>query len=343
MPKDVDDFRMRHPWREWTSGILAADTEAVLLKFHKYLCFEKRASRHTHRGYFQDLHRFLSYAVAQQETAVRLRDLAEYSVKFFRSFLAFLDKEGLGKASRARAVSTLRSFYRFLDAQGILHNSQISLLRQPKQDQLLPKAVPVEDVFELLEAIKTSEDPRFEGWVGLRDIALFSLLYGCGLRIAEAISLNWRDIAAVLPESSEIVLFRVLGKREKERIVPVVPKIAEALRAYAENCPFGCAGEDPVFYGAKGDRINPGVIQRQMRRLRTFLGLPDNFTPHALRHSYATHLLQNGADLRVIQELLGHASLSSTQIYTSLNVKDLEKIHAKAHPRDHDKMADQIK
>lgn len=329
-------------WRGWGSGLIAADFDDVLNKWHKYLCYEKRSSKHTHRGYFQDMHRFVLYAVAQQEGAVKLSDLANYSVKFFRSYLAALDRDGLGKASRARAVSTLRSFYKFLDQQGILHNPQISLLKQPKQDQLLPKAADVADIFDLIEAIETSEDIRFQGWVGLRDAALFSLLYGCGLRIDEAIQLNWKDLYPILPESTDVTLFKVLGKRRKERLVPVVPKIAQSIRKYASACPFSQRDDDPVFYGLKGQRVNPGVIQRQMRRLRRFMGLPESFTPHALRHSYATHLLQNGADLRVIQELLGHASLSSTQIYTALNVKDLEKVHAKAHPRDQEKMSSQI-
>jgi integrase/recombinase XerC len=217
----------------------------------------------------------------------------------------------------------LRNFFGWLDRSGILHNPKIGALSTPKLPRTTPKPLPIADAAALLEA---AEDFVDEPWIGLRDRALFTLLYGCGLRISEALALDRGD----LPLGDSL---KVLGKGRKERVVPVLPAVAEAVALYDAACPFKGGKDAPVFIGAKGKRLDPAIAQKAMRSLRVQLQLPDTATPHALRHSFATHLLGGGGDLRAIQELLGHASLSTTQRYTEVETEQLLTVYRDAHPR----------
>ena len=229
--------------------------------------------------------------------------------------------DGAGAATRARSLSGVKNFLGWLDKQGIMHNPAIKTVRTPKQPKKLPRPLSDRQAFLILDAV--DDDPS---WVSLRDRGLFTMLYGCGLRIDEALSLNLAD----LPRDGFMV---VRGKGRKERQVPVLDQVVQVVNRYRAACPFAETPMRPLFLGERGKRLHQGVAQKALRDMRGALGLPETATPHALRHSFATHLLQNGANLREIQELLGHASLSTTQRYTDVNAEELIKIYNAAHPR----------
>lgn len=231
--------------------------------------------------------------------------------------------DGSSNASRARSLSGIKSYLTWLDRQGIMHNAAIINVRSPKLPHKLPRPLHEAQAMDLLDNAGMLER---KDWVGLRNNALFALLYGCGLRINEALSLNIKD----MPRDS---FLRVIGKGNKERQVPVLDIVETTLHEYLDACPHLRAPERAIFLGSRGARLNQGVAQRALRDLRGVLGLPENATPHALRHSFATHLLQNGANLREIQELLGHSSLSTTQRYTEVNAEEMMRIYNAAHPR----------
>ncbi len=237
----------------------------------------------------------------------------------------------------------MKNFLGWLDRQGILHNAAVDSIRSPKLPHKLPRPLHEKQIDQVLES---ATDQSREDWIGRRDRALFTLLYGCGLRIDEALSLNigdWPNALSLplrglpLPEGRGIKgegdFLRVTGKGRKERQVPVLPAVHAAMNNYLEVFPFAREPGTPLFIGTKGKRLNQGMAQKSMRKMRGGLRLPETATPHALRHSFATHLLQNGANLREIQELLGHASLSTTQRYTEVNAEELLKIYKSAHPR----------
>jgi integrase/recombinase XerC len=301
----------------------AEDLAAVLPRWRDWLEVERQFSPHTVTAYVGDLTGFLGFFAGHRGQPVRLRDLADAGLADFRAWLARRTAAGATAASRARAVSALRNFFRWLDRSGILHNAKIGALSAPKLPRTAPKPLPVADAAALLEAAETFVE---EPWIGLRDRALFTLLYGCGLRISEALALN----RGALPLGLSL---RVLGKGHKERLVPVLPAVSEAVALYAESCPFRGDKDDALFVGARGKRLDPAIAQKSMRSLRHQLQLPDTATPHALRHSFATHLLGGGGDLRAIQELLGHASLSTTQRYTEVETEQLLSVYRDAHPR----------
>lgn len=300
------------------------DAAGALERWGRWLEHERGASAHTLRSYRADLAGFLAFVAEHRGRPPGLNDLAALGIGDFRAWLAARAGDGAGAATRSRGVSGVRSFFRWADRTGLLHNPAIGLLTAPKARRPLPRPLAVDDAALLLdEAAAVPEEP----WIGLRDRALFTLLYGCGLRISEAIGLDRGD----LPAGAASV--RVLGKGGKQRDVPVLPAVREAVAAYLAACPHGGGRDAPLFVGAKGDRLNPGVARRQMQALRALLGLPDSATPHALRHSFATHLLGGGADLRTIQDLLGHASLSTTQRYTDVDAEHLLSVYETAHPR----------
>ena len=239
-----------------------------------------------------------------------------------RAFLADRRGQGLGASSAAREMSAVRAFLIYAaEAQGT--TPQLPRTRAPKRPRTLPRPVSPGDAIALAEDAGAAAP---NDWIGARDLAILLLLYGSGLRVAEAMSLT----ARVLPLGQAM---RVTGKRAKTRIVPLVPAVKEAITAYVALCPYPLAGDKPLFVGAKGGPLNPDLVRRAVRSARTRLGLPDSLTPHALRHSFATHLLARGADLRSLQELLGHASLSSTQIYTDVDAARLLDVYRHAHPR----------
>jgi integrase/recombinase XerC len=293
-------------------------------KFRAWLDFlqhEKHFSRHTLRAYNKDLLSFFEFLTRHFGRPPSMNDLGDTSLRDFRGWLAKETAAGAGAATRARHLASVRSFLKWLDRQGHLHNPAIRALRTPKKPKKLPRVLSPAQA--KLAALHLNRD---KGWAGLRDRALFMLLYGCGLRIDEALQLN----LGTRPRDGWV---RVMGKGKKERLVPVLPVVAEMIELYIAQYPAAPAKDAPLFPGARGKRLNQGVAQRQLRILRRRLGLPESLTPHALRHSFATHILVGGADLRSLQELLGHASLSSTQIYTDFDNKQLLEIYDRAHPR----------
>lgn len=292
-----------------------------------WLTHERRASPHTLAAYRRDLTAFLAFLAEHLGAPPDLDDLGRLGPTDFRAWLARRHGRGAARTSTARALSVVRGFFRLLDRRGMVSNPAAQAVRTPRLPRAVPRPLPRAQAAEVLD---TAPALASEDWIGDRDVALFTLLYGCGLRIDEALSLNGGD----RPRGDTL---RVTGKGRKQRMVPVLPVVRRALEAYVAACPYGIGDDDPLFVGARGKRLNAGVAQRQMRRLRAALGLPENATPHALRHSFATHLLDAGGDLRAIQELLGHASLSTTQRYTEVAAEHLLSVYANAHPRARNK------
>lgn len=288
-----------------------------------WLRHERRLSERTVESYSHDISIFMRFLDRHFGYAPGIDDLANMGRSELWAFQAERQADGLTPTSMARSLSALKSLFAFLDKRGICTNAAIANAEAPKLPRSVPKPMSVEDAFETLDA---AEDIAREPWHGKRDRALFALLYGCGLRIGEAISLNRRDVAGL----EKIV---ITGKGDKQRVVPVLKYVAQEIEAYLAACPYEPGTDGPLFVGARGKRLNPALAQRAMRGVRAVLGLTETATPHALRHSFATHLLSGGGDLRTIQELLGHASLSTTQRYTEVDGERLMEVHAAAHPR----------
>jgi len=281
---------------------------------------ERRASRHTLDGYARDLSVFLAFLADHLGDTPDLAALGKLEPADFRAFLARRRVDGLAASSNARTLSALRGFFRFLSREKLAENPHAIALRGPKLPKPVPKALTAEDAAATLDL----DDDK--PWIEARDRAVIALLYGAGLRIDEALSLNMD----ALPLGETL---RIVGKGRKARDVPLLNEVRAALDAYLKLRPSIGGKTAPIFLGARGGRLRAELIQKRLRQLRVELGLPDTATPHALRHSFATHLLGSGADLRAIQELLGHASLSTTQRYTAVDAERLLDIHAKAHPR----------
>jgi integrase/recombinase XerC len=306
-----------------TLALCAPDLTHRLTQWEDYLRHEKNLSRHTLRAYGTDVTHFLSFLRGHFGKAPSIDDISNVGIRDFRAWMSRKAMDGTKNSSRARSLSGVKNFLSWLDKNGIMHNAAIQTVRSPKLPHTLPKPLQETQAERLIDGA----DLLKEGdWIGQRDRALFTLLYGCGLRIDEALSLNIND----RPREG---IVRVTGKGSKQREVPVIEIVETTLNAYLAQCPFPGTAERPLFVGAQGKRLNQGVAQKAMRDLRGVLGLPETATPHALRHSFATHLLQNGANLREIQELLGHASLSTTQRYTEVNAEELMRVYKAAHPR----------
>jgi integrase/recombinase XerC len=287
-----------------------------------YLEHDRRRSLHTVRAYVATAHRLIDFLCVHIGGEITSSNLRELGAADLRAFLAQRRGEGLGAASAARELSGVRAFLRFAAEQdGDI--AKLPRTRGPKRPRTLPRPASPEDATALADdAAQAASQP----WLGARDLAILLLLYGAGLRVAEALSLTARD----LPIGGTL---RVTGKRSKTRIVPIVPAVREAIEDYVRQCPYPISGGSPLFVGARGGPLNPDLVRRAVAGARRRLGLPDSLTPHALRHSFATHLLARGADLRALQELLGHASLSSTQIYTAVDAARLLDVYRHAHPR----------
>lgn len=292
--------------------------------FLAYLAQERRAAPLTVAAYGRDLRFFLEFLtghLGETPTTAHLTGLREADL---RAWLAAEAATGRGNRTRARHLSAVRSFFRYLTKRHGLDITAARLLATPKVAPPLPKALAPAQARAVAEDISAfTDDPAMQA----RDIALFTLLYGCGLRIAEALSLNVADA----PRAGQPL--RVIGKGAKERLVPVLPAVAQAVAAWLRLHPSGRTRDAPLFVGLRGDRLNPGVAQRVLRTYRRLAGLPEHATPHALRHAFATHLLAGGADLRSIQEMLGHASLSTTQRYTSVDGDKLLAVWRQTHPQ----------
>ena len=297
----------------------------VIAKWQSYLLSERRLSELTAKSYEFDLKEFFDFLTQHLGELVNLEHLKNLKVTDFRSFLAWRSEQKVARTSLARSLSTLKNFFRFLVREGFVKNNAIMSVKSVKTGHGLPHPLTPDDAKKFLELAK--QMPQ-KPWQGYRDSALYTLLYGCGLRIAEALALNVKDVTS----NSEVLI--ITGKGNKQRLVPVLPVVHHALLLWLKHHPNPLP-EAPVFVGSRGDRINPGVVQRNVRMIRHAMGLPDTVTPHALRHSFATHLLQGGGDLRTVQELLGHSSLSATQRYTEVTTEQLEKVYTQAHPRAH--------
>jgi integrase/recombinase XerC len=315
--------------RRLTRFAVAPDLLDAIGRWQAWIADERRASDHTLAAYSRDLSAFCDFLADHLGGQASLADLDRLTAADFRGFLAHRLSLGIGHSSLARCMSTLRNFFRYMEKSGLVSNATIKAVRAPRPKAPIPKPVGADDAIDIIRLAATlSETP----WIARRDVAIFTLLYGCGLRIDEALSLDIEN----LPDGDAMV---VTGKGNKQRIVPVLPVVRDAIDSYLKICPFPAGRKDPLFRGARGGRLNAGVVQRQMRTLRAQLGLPDTATPHALRHSFATHLLGAGGDLRTIQELLGHASLSTTQRYTQVDADHLIRVHRDAHPRAKAKQA----
>lgn len=283
----------------------------------------RRLSTKTVEAYTHDVGGFLQFLHQHRGEDIDLAALKDVVAGDVRGWLAIRRQDGLGPRGVARAVSALRTFYQFMEKQGWVENVSVRRVRPPKLPPSVPKPVSIAGAQALLEE---AEIMGSEAWVAARNVAILTLLYGAGLRISEALGLN----RSALPLGDAIV---ITGKGNMQRVVPILPEARDAIDAYVRLCPFGAVKEDPVFFGARGKRLHPRIVQGLMQHLRRALGLPESATPHALRHAFATHLLAAGGDLRAIQELLGHASLSTTQRYTSVDETHLLSVYERAHPR----------
>jgi len=308
-------------------ALAGSDVAGAVQGWFAYLAGERRASRHTLDAYLRDLSQFLSFLKDHFGETPDLACLAQLAAMDLRGFLAARRQEGTSSRSLLRQLSALRSFARFLERNHGLRITAFSSVRSPKQAQRLPKALPASAARALIDPQLRAGEDRPQ-WVLARDAAVLFLLYGAGLRISEALSIKRKD--APVGDRDELT---VIGKGGKMRSVPVIAPVREALETYLALCPYVLAPEAPLFRGAKGGPLSARIIQLAVARLRGGLGLPETATPHALRHSFATHLLGRGGDLRTIQELLGHASLSTTQIYTAVDTKRLAEAYLSAHPR----------
>jgi integrase/recombinase XerC len=295
-----------------------------------WLKSERRLAAHTLTAYEHDVATFLGFMTTYLGAPPTLEALAKLKPAEFRAWLADRSHKGLARTSTARAFSSVRSFFRFLDKNGFAHNTSIGAIQTPKLPRSLPKALSERDMEDVLDA---GPDQEREPWIDLRDAAVLLLLYGAGLRIGEALSLTKGQVEGLIGSGGDTL--EVTGKGNKTRLVPLLPQALEAIRAYRDTCPWlaAAAPGDRFFIGARGGALDPAIVQKRVREIRRGLGLAESVTPHALRHSYATHLLGAGGDLRTIQELLGHASLSTTQRYTDVDAARLSAVYRASHPR----------
>lgn len=296
--------------------------KAHIARWQRELSAVKRLADNTLEAYGRDLAQFLTFLAGHTGGPVELTTLKALRGADIRAFMAVRREESLGSRSLARVLSALKSFFKFLEREGVMATEALNVIRTPKIPKSLPKAL---TVAEAKQTIATTAELEERPWIAARDMAVLSLCYGAGLRIAEALAITSGDL--------EASALRVTGKGGKVRLVPLIDSVRRSIETYLELCPFKLWPDDALFRGAKGGVLSPRLIQMRVVQLRSALGLPPSATPHALRHSFATHLLSRGGDLRSIQELLGHASLSTTQIYTAVDTDRLLESYRKAHPR----------
>lgn len=297
----------------------------ALLAWRSWLADQKRAAPNTCNAYTRDVWDFLAFLAPHLGGPIDLEALSNLKPADFRAWLSARAARGVGRSSNARALSVLRSLFRWLKQQGLVDNAALASVASPKLPRAVPRALSAEEAEDCLDAVT---DLAGRGWSSKRDLAVLLLLYGAGLRIGEALSLRRRD--APRPGQEALV---ITGKGGKQRLVPLLPLVIEAIDDYVAACPYRLPDEGPLFLGARGGALGARRVQALMADLRAWLGLPPGATPHALRHSFATHLLAGGGDLRTIQELLGHASLSTTQRYTAVDAASLLSVYRRSHPR----------
>lgn len=313
--------------------LAAPDLLDALERWRRRLADERRAAAKTVEAYERDITQFLRFLTLHLGAPPTLNDLASLKTLDIRAFLAKrrLD-DGVGARTLGRGLAGVRSLIRDLERDGHLNAAAFTATRTPKAPKSLPRPLAIADAKRVVDPGESLAD---EPWIAARDAAVMSLLYGCGLRISEALGLTRADVEGLRAAKAASVAgtLRVTGKGGKTRVVPVLPVVSVAIEAYLSQVPYRLAAAEPVFRGAKGGVLSARVVQLAMERLRGALDLPDSATPHALRHSFATHLLSGGGDLRTIQELLGHASLSTTQVYTGVDQERLIALYDQAHPR----------
>jgi len=301
------------------------DLQAAREGWLKALARERRLSPETVEAYERDTRQFLQFLTGHCGGPPGLADIADLRPADLRGFLAYRRAGGAGSRTLGRGLAGIRSLLRFLERRGVVNAAGAAALRAPKQPKSLPKPLTAADAKRVVSIEgQLAEEP----WIAARNAAILTLLYGSGLRISEALGLLGGDLA-----SPDETVLRITGKGGKTRLTPVLPVVLKAVAEYRRLCPYHLGAEGPLFRGARGGPLNPAIVQREMAKLRSALNLPDTATPHALRHSFATHLLGRGGDLRTIQELLGHASLSTTQVYTGVDTARLLEIYEDAHPR----------
>jgi integrase/recombinase XerC len=300
----------------------APDLMKAVERWRRHLGSERRLAAKSVAAYGRDAEQFLRFLAVHLGGGPKLADLRDLSTTDIRAFMASRRNDGAGSRTLARGIAGIRSLIGFLEKEGLANGAALRAIRPPRQTRTLPKPLSAPAALDVVDAENALDG---EPWIGARNAAILALLYGSGLRISEALSLRRSD--------APLSLLRVRGKGNKERVVPVLPAVAAAIADYLRQCPYATDGDGPLFVGARGGPLNPRIVQRAMAKLRGALGLPATATPHALRHSFATHLLANGGDLRAIQELLGHASLSTTQMYTGVDAERLVAAYEKAHPR----------
>jgi integrase/recombinase XerC len=312
---------MAKPEPDFIAPKVAAEIEQWL----KHLGSERRLSPKTLEAYRRDVLQFLAFLAGHLGGAPSLKELAALTPADVRAFLAARRADAIGSRSLMRSLAGLRAFARFLERNGKGKVGALAAVRAPKISKTLPRPLSASAAKSVADPDSAAGDER-EPWIHARDAAVLGLLYGCGLRISEALGLKRGDIGTR-------DTLTVMGKGRKERMVPVIPQVDKLIADYVALCPYDLPADGPLFVGAKGGVLSPRIVQLAMARLRGALGLPETATPHALRHSFATHLLAGGGDLRSIQELLGHASLSTTQIYTQVDAERLIEAYRAAHPR----------
>lgn len=293
---------------------------ALVADFLAHIEGGRRYSPHTVKAYERDLGQWLGFLNQHLGRPVAIADLSALGGTHWRAWLASRRLDGAGPRTLQRALSAVRSFYSYGRTRHGIDNAALALVEAPRAPRRLPRPVSESAARAMLD------NSGSEDWQNARDTAVLALLYGAGLRVSEALSLTGRDHP--LPDA-----LRITGKGGRTRLVPVLKAVREAVDAYAAQCPFSLSGAGPLFRGARGGALNARAVQRCVERMRGALGLPSTATPHALRHAFATHLLAGGGDLRAIQELLGHASLSTTQIYAEVDTARLMSVHAATHPR----------
>ena len=291
-----------------------------------HLQLQRRMAERTVEAYDRDVEQFLRFLTGHVGHPAKLADIRDLRPADIRGFMAKRRAEAqVGGRTLSRTLAGLRSFFRHLEGKDLANAAALSAVRAPKERRRLPRPLPASEALSVTDADTSLHD---EPWIAARDAAVFTLLYGAGLRISEALSLSARDT----PKTGQTSL-RITGKGGKQRLVPILPVIVEAIDEYRRLCPFPLDPDSSLFRGARGGPLRARLIQAALQKMRSALGLPETATPHALRHSFATHLMEAGGDLRAIQELLGHASLSTTQIYTAVDTSRLLDVYRRSHPR----------
>jgi integrase/recombinase XerC len=303
----------------------APDLAKAVERWRRNLASERRLAANTVEAYSRDVDQFLAFLTGHLGHPPRRADLEDLATTDIRAFMAARRNSGAGSRTLSRGLAGIRSLIRFLEKDGGANGAAVRAIRAPRKQRSLPKPLTPAAAREAVSLDNALDD---EPWIAARNAAILALLYGSGLRISEALAIRRGEAPRRANEA-----LRITGKGGKQRIVPVLPTVAAAIANYLNQCPFRPGPDAPLFLGARGERLNPRMVQRAMEKLRGALGLPETATPHALRHSFATHLLANGGDLRSIQELLGHASLSTTQIYTEVDTDRLMAAYQQAHPR----------